>query len=254
LSSGALLANQIDVNVSLAPPIGSTPVIAPGAVLNSASFSPGEVLAPGSLVSIFGSQLADGEARSGDTPLDTNLANTEVRLNDRPMPLLYVSSGQINAQIPYDVPSNTPLQLLVRKIDAQSYPETVTVAPAAPGIFTDPSTGRAIVINRDGSVNSPSSPAHAGEVVVMYGTGLGPVNPPVADGYAAPAAAPTVNPVVVQIGGISVTPLYAGLTPGSPGLYQINVAVPQNVTPSSQVPVVMTIANQSSPAVTVSVE
>jgi uncharacterized protein (TIGR03437 family) len=57
----------------------------------------------------------------------------------------------------------------------------------------------------------------------------------------------------VNIGGQSVVPQFAGLTPGFDGLYQINVAIPQGVTPGDQVPVILTVAGQTSSQVVTSV-
>jgi uncharacterized protein (TIGR03437 family) len=254
LTAGKVLANQIDVPLTLPSAIGTTPLIASGGTVNGATFAPGGTLAPGTLVTIFGSRLADGSAQSAGAPFATNLANTEVRLNDRPLPLLYASDGQINAQIPYDIPSNAPLQLLIRRGSAQSYPETITVGEAAPGVFTDPGTGRPIITNPGGDLNSPASPAHRGDTVVIYCTGLGQVRPAIAAGSAASSATPTVNPVTVTIDGDVVTPAYAGLTPGFAGLYQVNVTLPQTLKPNNFAQLIVTVANQSSPPVVLAVQ
>ena len=93
----------------------------------------------------------------------------------------------------------------------------------------------------------------AGDTVVIYCTGLGAVNPPVATGTAATGPTPTVQPVTVQIGGQSASVIYAGLTPGFAGLYQVNAVVPAGVAAGSQVPVVLTTNGQSSPPVTMAI-
>ncbi len=249
----SFLTNQLDVRVTLTDPVSNTPVIAPKAVVNAASFNAPAVIAPGSLVTIFGDRLSDATQQSPSVPLGTSLATTEVRLNNQPLPLLYTSGNQINAQIPWELPVNKPLQLVVKRGDAQSLPENVTVAGAEPGIFIDPSTGLGIVVNPDGRLNSSSVPAFPGDTVVIYSSGLGPVNPAPPSGGAATGPAYTTLPVTVKLGDVSLVPLYAGLTPGYPGLYQINLTIPLNTGASNNLPLVVEVGNQSSPPATIAV-
>jgi uncharacterized protein (TIGR03437 family) len=98
-------------------------------------------------------------------------------------------------------------------------------------------------------------PAHANDVVVIYCAGLGLTNPAIDAGTPSSLTtlSPTVNPVTVTIGGQDATVLFAGLAPGFVGLYQINAFVPAGVTPSDQVPVILSVGGQSSPVVTMSV-
>src|SRR5262249_11806905 len=114
---------------------GRTPVIRPGAVLNAASFVEQAPVAPGSLITIFGSNLADSTVNNSSLPLQTELAGTQLVLGGRALPLLYASDGQVNAQVPYDLVVNTNHQLLVRRGTALSVPEVITVAAAEPAIF-----------------------------------------------------------------------------------------------------------------------
>src|SRR5262249_30378162 len=112
-----------------------------------------------------------------DMPLATSLGNTEVRLGERRLPLLYASDTQINAQLP-DVPVNTELQLVVRRGAALSVPLPVTVE-AQPAIFTVDQSGEGQAAIVDGGINAQNgseSPAHGGDSVVIYCTGLGAVN------------------------------------------------------------------------------
>ena len=86
-----------------------------------------------------------------------------------------------------------------------------------------------------------ANPAKAGDVVVVYCTGLGATNPAVRSGEAAPTSplAKATTPVSVTIGGQSAAVQFAGLTPGLVGLYQVNVQIPGAVTPGSAVPLVI---------------
>jgi uncharacterized protein (TIGR03437 family) len=116
-------------------------------------------------------------------------------------------------------------------------------------------------VKSDGvTLAQPGTPASIGETVVIYCTGLGSVTPKVPEGVAPPALPPlaaTENTVAVTIGGKDATVMFAGLTPGDPGLYQINAVVPSGIVTGDAVPVVISVAGQTSPinpAVTMSVK
>ena len=210
------------------------PAVSAGGVLNAASFHLGAPLAPGSLISIFGQNLADTPAQAVALPLPTQLGTTSVTLGGRLLPLLYVGPGQINAMIPFDVPINATFPLIVQHGTSLSTPEKVSIVSGQPGIFTQNAMGygAAIVtaVHPNGSQNLVTSdaPAQAGDVLVIYATGLGSVGARVLAGQASPEAPPGIvtNPVAVTIGGMNATPFFAGLTPRFTGLYQINVTVP----------------------------
>ena len=99
-----------------------------------------------------------------------------------------------------------------------------------------------------GNLIGPGNPAHAGDVITIYCTGLGAVSPAVGDGAVTPDAplTNTVNGVTVTIGGQQAAVMFAGLTPGFAGLYQINATVPDGVSPGDQVPTQINLAGQSS--------
>jgi uncharacterized protein (TIGR03437 family) len=114
------------------------------------------------------------------------------------------------------------------------------------------------VVKPDGTqfLNTPSAPATAGDVLVIYCTGLGEVSPPVPDGAAAPSSplSRTVQPVTVTMGGHETETSFAGLAPGYTGLYQVNVTVPSGIGAGGSVPMVLTVAGQVSPPVTVALQ
>jgi uncharacterized protein (TIGR03437 family) len=249
--NGSLLANQTQLTVGIRTG-STTPFVDQRGVVNAASLTSNSLVAPGSLVTLFGQQLADPNS-SGSSP-GTSIGNTEVRLNDVPLTLLYASDGQINAQLPYDIPVNTELQLIVRHGGAQSVPLPVTVAAAQPAIFTADQTGTGQGVIQDyvtGTQNGPTSPAHAGDVVVIFCTGLGTAADSDPDDS---GMIPLINPATVTIGGVPAAVQSGGLNPGSPGLYQLYVVVPDGVAPGDSVPVVVTSAGQNSPTVTMSVQ
>ena len=175
-------------------------------------------------------------------------------LGGNSLPLLYASDGQINAQAPYDLPLNVPTQLVVQRSGALSVPQTVSVAPAQPAVFTKDQSGHGQGVIVNGITNQladTGAPVKAGDIVVIYCTGLGAVNPSVSPGTAATAATPTVQSVTVTIGGQNAVVAYAGLTPGYAGLYQVNATVPDGVTAGNAVPVMLSTAGQTSPPVTI---
>jgi len=99
--------------------------------------------------------------------------------------------------------------------------------------------------------------AHAGDIVIIYCNGLGAVNPAIPTGTPAPTGGPlsqTNNPVTITIGGITATVNFAGLAPGYPDLYQVNAVVPSGVQPGPAVQVVLNVAGQTSPTVTMVVQ
>src|SRR5262249_31318826 len=136
--------------------------------------------------------------------------------------LLYVSPTQINAQVPFNLPSNTLHQIVVRRDVAASTPEEFSVSTEQPGIFTTNSqgTGQGAILGPDQStIADRSKPAQRGQVVIIYCTGLGAVDVPIAIGTPAPSSplAKVLGPVSVQAGGKAAQVLFAGLTPGFAG-------------------------------------
>jgi uncharacterized protein (TIGR03437 family) len=244
-------AAQVTVTVSatLGSLTGSTTI--PGQVTgqsaipptftNGASFAANGPLAPGSIVSAFWQNPAAATASATTLPLSTSLGGVQLSIGGRNVPLFYASSLQVNAQIPLDVTPNSSTTAAFTVTQAGgptlTAPQTLTVSLASPGIFL--TQGQAVITDANGDLINSNNPASPGQVVVIYATGLGPVNQTIALGAPSPANPPaTVNtPVQVTIGGQTVTPQFAGLTPNFVGLYQVNVAIPTGVTPGSAVPV-----------------
>ncbi|MBL8229395.1 MAG: hypothetical protein JNL98_12985 [Bryobacterales bacterium] len=237
--------------------VSRTPVVLAGSLRHSATFDTDVPVAPGQLISVLGGNLADGEGISNTLPLPRELNQTEVLLGGRALPLLYTSDGQINAQVPYDLPVNTQQQLLVRRGNTLSVPEQFVVADAQPGIFTknERGFGQGTITKTDGSTFAePATPAQRGEEVIIFCTGLGQVTPALEPGQAAPDPAPrVVAEVQVTIGGRPAEVRFAGLTPGTAGRYQVRVVVPGDAPTGEEVPVVVTAAGRSSQTVTMAI-
>ncbi|MBI3665841.1 MAG: Ig-like domain repeat protein [Acidobacteria bacterium] len=228
-----------------------------GGVVNAASFAPQAPLAPGSLISLFGASLASNTAYAPSLPLPTQLAGSLAVIRGEPLPLLVTLAGQINAQIPYDIPVNTRLSMFVQMGTAATTPLSLTIAPASPGIFAknQMGTGQGVIVDLQNRLVEPGNPAKSGDAIVIYCTGLGAVDPPVAAGAAARLSplSTAVNPVAVTIGKVPAQLLFAGLTPSFAGLYQVNVFVPAGVTPGDAVEVQLSVAGQLSAPVTIAV-
>ena len=126
---------------------------------------------------------------------------------------------------------------------------SVTLVDAAPALFQT-AAGYAIAAHVDSSAVAPGSPAHAGEIIVVYACGLGMTQPNPAPGAIPQSAAAIqrLSDLKVYLGGTAIDPagiLYVGVTPGSPGLYQINVILPDNLGTDPEIRVA--IADQSTP-------
>jgi uncharacterized protein (TIGR03437 family) len=210
---------------------------------------------PGSVFALFGLNLATKTDQAVTIPLPTKLLDTTVTVNGALVPLFYVDTTQIDAQMPWDIPGNTVASVIVTNGSSVSNAAAVYVPAAGmPGISTY-SNNRAVVVNLNGGVNSGAAPASVGDEVVVYFTGGGPVQASgqLKTGAPAPAGlSPVTGDNSITVGDVAATVVYMGLTPGSIGLYQANFVVPQIA--KGTYPVVITIAGQASndPVMTVS--
>jgi len=231
------------------------PIIRQLSLVNSASQKGDTPVAPGTLVTIYGSNLASS-SKNSSIPLPLEVDGTQVLLSGQPLPILNTSPGQINVQIPYDIPVNTSHQIVVRRGNSLSVPEFFNVASTQPGIFSGNSTGlgQGVVMGPDQiTIADSAKPAQRGQAIVIYCTGLGAVTPGVVLGAAAsnsPLAA-TVDPVEVLVGEKRAQVLYSGLTPGFSGLYQVNAVLAADTPTGEAVPLTISTSGQSSNTVTI---
>jgi len=226
------------------------PTIGAANVVNAASFAAGTA-APGALMSLFGIGLGSNWQTAAG-PVQT-LAGTKVSVGGVSAPLFYASPSQVSFQVPYD--ASGAVNLTLTRVDGKTATVSLTVGEAHPGIFSVDSsgTGPAAATLADASLISAGNPAARGSVIVLYATGLGRVTPSAATGAGATGLSTCVNPVQVTVGGRSVTPIYAGLTPGYAGLYQVNVQIPADLAATGDVPVTLTVAGVASNSVTIAV-
>src|SRR5262245_42733047 len=202
-------------------------------------------VAPGGLLSFFGDRLAKvATDLSGwvGRRLPPSLNGVKVTIAGRDAPLLYVSSSQINAQVPVDVPAG-PATVVVNNGVGPSTAFSVTVAATAPAIFTIPGAGTArdaaVLKNADFTTVSACNPAKAGDVVLVYATGMGQTTPAITTGGLVPGTTiANTSTVTATIGGQAAAVAYSIASPGFAGLYQVALTVPSGVT--GRVPVVLT--------------
>jgi uncharacterized protein (TIGR03437 family) len=235
------------------------PVLSGAGLVSAASLLQGS-FAPGDVMLIRGSSLADGAAQATSTPLQQQLAGAAVSIGGKLAPLLYADSNEILALVPSDLPANSPQALLLQRDDSLSVQVGVTISAVNPGILTQngSGTGQALIYGVNGAAATTladaSNAVNPGASIILYCTGLG----------ATDQNGNVVNPVSVSIGGQAAAVSYAGValgqaypSAGAPillgglassglgGLYQITATVPQSVG-NGTVPVIVSSAGQQS--------
>ena len=202
------------------------------AAVNAASFAAGAPVAPGSVVSMFGKFAGSQTAAASAYPLPRKLGETEVMIDGKAAPLYYASPGQVNLQLPAGQAAGQALAEI--RVGGQVTARApVTVIGNAPGIFA--------AVNPDGKVNSTAAAVRRGEVLHIFGTGLGAVTPGVEDGV--PAAAKPLSLGVaspnVFLGTRQLSILFNGLAPGIAGVWQIDAMIPADAPTGPEIPLVV---------------
>lgn len=251
----ALAAVLVFAGVALA----QAPSVASGGVLNGASFDRAMPVTPGSLISIFGSNLAATTATADSIPLSTVLGNVNVKVNgiDAPLNGVFHSANgdQINAQLPWNVQPGAA-QIVVTTNGVASAAQSFQVGQFSPGIFSVQfGVGQAIAINLDGSLAAPAGsipglathPAKAGDTIIILATGLGPVTPTLNSGAnSTDALRSTTTVPAVLVGGVSAQVAFAGLSPQFVGVNQVNAVIPANAPKGNAVPLQISIGGLTS--------
>jgi uncharacterized protein (TIGR03437 family) len=262
VTGGGAASGSVNATGNVGPALPSAPPVV-SAVVNAGSFLLPGLVAPGTMVSIFGSGLADGQSQVFSTPFPNTLQGAQFSLRGSPLPLFYVSDGQVNAIVPIGVAANERDQLIVVRDTTQSVPVDLLVADVDPGVFATNQQGTgqgAILVGGTSQVAAPAGslqgagPATAGQFLSIFIAGLGTVSNPPADG--SPSTGTSLTPInpVVTIGGVPATVSYSGLAPGEVGLYQVNVQIPTGVPTGDAIPVVVTMGNGIANTVTVALK
>jgi len=222
-----------------------TPKIIPNGVVNAAHLASAG-LSPGGLITIFGSNLANAPKPALPIPyLPDELGGTSVQIGTFKAKLLYVSPTQINAQVPVELTSESAqVKVLVNNLETDAV--TLKVLPYDPGLFTadgDPA-GLVAGLNPDLTPITVASPAKRGTIIMLFGTGWGPVIPAVASGQFAGTMVQTVQKPDVQLSGWSIPVVYSGLSPGFVGVYMVQFQIPADAPTGDAVPVVLGIGGR----------
>lgn len=218
---------------------------------SSASYST-RALTPGMLASLWPTlgtnMIATGTAAESGIPLPSTLSDTQVLVNGTPAPLFFVSPGQINFQLSNSLASGgTASVQAIRPSTGQIYGSAeVQLASADPALFTYNGSGggQVAAINfMDGTVNTPSNPVVRGQVIELFGTGLGAVSSPPPDGQPVTSATPGLSAPQILLGASAtafVDPsdiTYSGLAPTLVGVWQINLTIPSTAPTGGSVPI-----------------
>jgi uncharacterized protein (TIGR03437 family) len=202
-------------------------------------------IAPGGLIEVLGMNLSPTNVATNQMPLPTALANSCLTVNGQPVPIVFVSPNEINAQLPLQAVGNETF--IVHTPGGTSDNFNVVIAPNAPAIFltgvSGPDTNVPTLIRAANNLLvTDSNPVHRGDMLVIYLTGLGQTNPAVTAGQPSPSnpLATTVTPPIVTLGGQNLPVVFSGLSPGEIGVYQINVDVPGATPLGLSVPLTIT--------------
>jgi uncharacterized protein (TIGR03437 family) len=218
------------------------------AVVNAADFT--RPVAPGGLVAVFGSQLSPVNIATSEMPLPRALGESCMTANGAPVPMLFASPTQINAQLPFEASGNVTLVLHTPGGVSDSY--SLQSSPTAPSVFRSgvagPVTNLPVIVRAsNGQLVTPSNPVHRGDTIVIYLTGMGRTWPPVETGSPGPSdplAAVQVAPAVT-LGGFELILEHAALTPGLAGVYEIVARVPDYVPTGQSVELAVTQGDSS---------
>jgi len=259
------------------PPVSTGPTILAGGIVNAASYAQvngaGSPVAPGSLVAIFTSQLPGAQAANFTTAnLPPSLGNVSVTFNSVTSPMVAVSpTGQypyVSAQVPFEAlgpgqsSATVPVVITVNNIPSPTV--QASIVASQPGIFTIPATGQgnailtflnpqtnapAIAAPPGSGITYPTAPIPRGTGGFFYVTGLGAMMPAVPDGSGtcpSPDGICNANATpIVMVGGITAHVAFAGQAPGFPGVFQVNITIPQGAPTGSNVPLVVMSADRS---------
>jgi uncharacterized protein (TIGR03437 family) len=232
------------------PPAG--PQFSISNIVNAFSSQPGAV-APGEIVSIFGSGLGPQngmafsfDAATGALPLSG--PDLQVTWNGMPSPLYYAKEDQLNVQVPYELSGVSQATLSVTVNGTANSLTNLPVAATAPGLA-------GVVFNADSTRNGPSNPAARGSLVVLFATGEGVTLPAARTGaFSMGGPAEPVLPVSVSIGGLPSDVVFRGRVVGTAGVLQVNARVPDAAVPADRLAVVLSVGDRESSPINIAVK
>lgn len=234
------------------------PTLLDHAVQNSAGATPADAVSPGSIVSIYGVNMASALQVGPSSPLSQTLSNVTVSMNGELAPLLFVSPDQINAQVPLDLPDGS-YTLTVHTDGSQDVSTSFTVARNAPGLFNTVVNGQAygLFTHENGDPITSDSPARRNETVTLLGTGFGPLLQAPVEGFPVTESDNTAlaDPFSISLGDGTVVPsTYAGAAGGKVGLNAVRFVVADPLPTASTVSLKVTAGGLDSNTVLLPLE
>jgi uncharacterized protein (TIGR03437 family) len=234
-------------------PIGPAPAQTITCMANAADYN-GSTIAPGELLAVFGNQIGPDQPMGAQLDamgnVTSNLGGFSVLIGGLPAPLLYASTDQINLVAPFGIPSTGQVQVELRQNGTVLSSFDQLVSAQNPGLFTSSGTGmgQLAALNQDGTINGPSNPAHPGQIVTVFATGLGAMTPQPIDGSRPPQPVDKpVAPAQVLVSGNPAQIDYSGNAPDLvQGVVQINFLLPADLSPQ---PNGVIVVLQGSPAI-----
>jgi uncharacterized protein (TIGR03437 family) len=271
-NSGASLSATVLIagaSVTVTQPAATAAPLAPlKSVVNAASYTTGPV-SPGELVTIFGTGIGPATAAGATTDpatgrLATTIGGVEVLFNGIAAPMIYASSTQVSAVVPYEMATAPNPSVWINFAGQTSNAYPLSVAATAPGLFAQNASGSGpgAILNQDNSLNGPGHGAANGSIVQVFMTGEGQTTPQSVTGAITTVTLPPpqvtpapVQPITVTIGGQQALYTYAGEAPGMvAGVMQLNVQIPANA-PSGALAIQVSIGgNMSQNGITVTVQ
>ena len=246
--TSAISSLSISSPRSIVARLDRVPYIAPAGVKNGAGETPDPVVAPGSIISIFGESLAPTVEVGRVNPLSQSIAGVTITVEDRILPLLFVSPQQINAQLPSDLPIGNH-SLIVHSEGQSDLPGSFTAARNAPGLFSRlvGSKAYAVALHEDGSPITIDSPAHNGEMVMVLGTGFGPYDRHVIDGFLPGAPLPVlVDPITISLGTLHPQADWSGASAGYTGVATTRFKITDDMPGASTLELSVTVNGKKS--------
>jgi uncharacterized protein (TIGR03437 family) len=233
------------------------PFIPPAGVRNAAGETPDPAVAPGSLIAIYGENLAPEFQVGRTNPLAQTIGGVTVKVADRYLPLLFVSPKQVNAFVPSDLPEGE-YELTVSRGGEPDVKGKFTVAKYGPGLFGQETENGtvAVAFHEDGSAIASDNPVRANETITFYATGLGPTERRWIDGFDVPTSPEfkLTDPIEVRAEDYVLPTIWAGLAPNMTGTFLIKVKIPEGLPPGALLNVKAVIGEKSSNLVKVPIQ
>ncbi len=217
--------------------------------VSAADYS-GLALAPGSIVSAFGTGLAEGESSADSFPLPETLGGVSVNVTDsqgteRAAGLFYVSPQQVNYAIPDSVAAGLAT-VTITTAGGAAVTEQIFIQAAAPSLFTlgsapngagagwvfrvrgDGTSGYEAITQHDGTpIPIDLGPETDRVYLSLLGTGL--------------RGRASLDAVGISFGDTAAAAMYVGPQPETPGLDQVNVELPRELAGRGEIRIVITI-------------